>query len=292
MFKSAKLIASISLGICVTMAAEAKAAKSCKALAMSGGGSKGAYEAGALYGLIMNDPDKTKYEYDVVTGVSAGSINTGAISLFKPGDEVNMVQFLSDTWAGVNDGQVYKQWSPFGILTGLFSESGIFDDSPATAFLKSVFEQFGYEIHRRVAISCVDVVSGAYTVFNETVSDPVKAIVSSSSLPALFPTQIWDDGVVCMDGGTVWNTNLGSAIQRCQEIVDDDSQITIDVIVCQDYEISVWNDQGNAFNSFQRFTDIQSHYRDISDVFDLMNIFPDVNFRYYLQPSQPLASSL
>ena len=43
---------------------------------MSGGGSKGSYEAGVLYGLVNNDPDKTKYAYDVVTGVSAGSINT------------------------------------------------------------------------------------------------------------------------------------------------------------------------------------------------------------------------
>ena len=106
----ALLIGSISLCMSTTFAAEAekKAAKSCKALAMSGGGSKGAFEAGALYGLIMNDPDKTKYEYDVVTGVSAGSINTGAVSLFKKGDEVNMVQFLSDTWAGASDGDIYK----------------------------------------------------------------------------------------------------------------------------------------------------------------------------------------
>jgi len=35
-----------------------------------------------------------------------------------------------------------------------------------------------------------------------------------------------------MDGGTVWNTNLVSAVERCREIVDDDSQITLDVIVC------------------------------------------------------------
>ena len=65
--------------------------KSCKALAMSGGGSKGSYEAGVLYGLVNNDPDKTKYSYDVVTGVSAGSINTVAVSLFAPGDETNMI---------------------------------------------------------------------------------------------------------------------------------------------------------------------------------------------------------
>jgi len=52
---------------------------------MSGGGSKGAYEAGVLYGLITTDTDKAKYEYDVVTGVSAGAINTGAVSVFGKG---------------------------------------------------------------------------------------------------------------------------------------------------------------------------------------------------------------
>jgi len=137
----------------------------------------------------------------------------------------------------------------------------------------------------------VDIVTGNYHVFNETTNDPVKAIISSSSLPAIFPHQVWPDGVVCMDGGTVWNTNLASAIQRCEELVDDHSQITIDVIICQDYEIATWTDQGNAMNGFQRFTNIQGHYRDISDVYDLMTIFPDVNYRYYVQPSQTLQGS-
>ena len=88
----ALILGSLSLLVSLASAkAEAKTAKSCKALALSGGGAKGAFEAGALYGLIMNDEDKSKYAYDVVTGVSAGAINTGAISIFKPGDEVNMV---------------------------------------------------------------------------------------------------------------------------------------------------------------------------------------------------------
>lgn len=52
---------------------------------MSGGGAKGSYEAGALWGLIKNSEDKTKFEYDVVTGVSAGAINTACVSLFEKG---------------------------------------------------------------------------------------------------------------------------------------------------------------------------------------------------------------
>ena len=54
-----------------------EAKKSCKALSMSGGGSEGAYEAGGLWGLFFNTPEdqRDKFAYDVVTGVSAGSIN-------------------------------------------------------------------------------------------------------------------------------------------------------------------------------------------------------------------------
>ena len=46
---------------------------------MSGGGSKGSYEAGALWGLYFTDVNATsdKYAYDVMTGVSAGALNTG-----------------------------------------------------------------------------------------------------------------------------------------------------------------------------------------------------------------------
>ena len=73
-------------------------AKECKALAMSGGGAKGSYEAGALWGLYYTDTDKSKYQYDVVTGVSAGAINTAAVSLFAPGDEENMLNFLTEQW--------------------------------------------------------------------------------------------------------------------------------------------------------------------------------------------------
>lgn len=71
--------------------------------------------------------------------------------------------------------------------------------------------------------SCVDVNTGNYHLMNETSDNIVKVVVSSASIPFAFPTQEWPDGVVCMDGGTTWNLNLVSAIERCREIVDDDS---------------------------------------------------------------------
>ncbi len=95
-----------------------KGNKSCLALALSGGGSKGSYQAGVLYGLVMNDADKSKYSYDIISGVSAGSINAFALSIFPKGEEVSMVKYISDTWANLKESNVFKRWSPFGIITG------------------------------------------------------------------------------------------------------------------------------------------------------------------------------
>jgi len=125
-------------------------------------------------------------------------------------------------------------------MTGVLEKSGIFDNTPLMDFLRGVFEEFSYDIKRKITVSCVDVQDGSYHLFYENTTDIVKAITSSASIPAIFPHQVWSDGVVCMDGGTVWNTNLVSAVERCRELVDDDSKITMDIMVCDDNDLDAW----------------------------------------------------
>jgi hypothetical protein len=36
-----------------------------------------------------------------------------------------------------------------------------------------------------------------------------------------------------MDGGPASGTNLGSAIEHCRELVDDDAKITVDILQCK-----------------------------------------------------------
>ena len=47
----------------------------CRALVLSGGGTNGAWEAGVVWGLTHYG-DPKDYEWDVHSGISAGSINT------------------------------------------------------------------------------------------------------------------------------------------------------------------------------------------------------------------------
>ena len=93
------------------------------------------------------------------------------------------------------------------------------DDAPAMNLLTSIYNSFNWEIKRKMSVSCVDVNSGDYIIFNEKDGhEIVKGIVSSASIAFVFPAQVWDDrGIVCIDGGTAWATNLVSAVERCRE---------------------------------------------------------------------------
>jgi len=69
----------------------------CRALALSGGGNKGAWEAGIVWGLThYGNPDD--FVYDVMTGVSAGTINSVSLSFYPPGEEVQASEYLDYRW--------------------------------------------------------------------------------------------------------------------------------------------------------------------------------------------------
>lgn len=57
-----------------------------------------------------------------------------------------------------------------------------------------------------------------------------------------------------MDGGTVYNTNLVSAVQRCKEVVgDDESKIILDIVVCTANSLDEWTDKKNTLGNYLRF---------------------------------------
>ena len=62
----------------------ARDADSCIALEMSGGGSNGSWEVGVLWGLAHYAENVEDLYYEVVTGVSAGAINSVIISGYAP----------------------------------------------------------------------------------------------------------------------------------------------------------------------------------------------------------------
>jgi len=179
--------AATSAAVLALLGGEVQAGEKCYALSLSGGGAFGAYEAGVLYGMWYAIPDKSEMEYSVVTGVSAGSINSMAVSMFEEGDEKLMVDTLTDLWANLHDKDVYKNW-PIPIVEGITKKSGVYNDAPLLKFLREIKDKYK-TLKRKTVVSAVDVNTGTYHLFNETEIDPAKAAVSSSSIPFVFPNQ-------------------------------------------------------------------------------------------------------
>lgn len=69
------------------LAVTAYAKDTCNALVLSGGGSNGAWEVGVLWGLVHYG-NPADFEWDYLTGISAGSINTAGMVGWAPGEEI------------------------------------------------------------------------------------------------------------------------------------------------------------------------------------------------------------
>ena len=49
----------------------------------------------------------TDAEYDVISGISVGSLNAALVSLFDKGDELNQTAFMQDYWLNMTTEKVW-----------------------------------------------------------------------------------------------------------------------------------------------------------------------------------------
>jgi NTE family protein len=75
------------------------------ALVLTGGGARGAYQAGVLKGIA--EITLEKFPFQIITGVSAGSINAGFLGS-KPGPFSTVAELLSKFWVGLKPDDVIK----------------------------------------------------------------------------------------------------------------------------------------------------------------------------------------
>ena len=88
-----------------------------------------------------------------------------------------------------------------------------------------------------MSIGSANVNDGSFHIFdqkNTPITDLAKAAFASASIPGVFPPFHWDGVGLFMDGGTVNNVNIKSAIEQCKELVNDERKITVDIYICDD----------------------------------------------------------
>ena len=103
--------------------------------------------------------------------------------------------------------------------------------------MQTGFEDYlkGFEkIEKKLVITTVNVNTGEYTPFTESVGiDNLATIMrASSSVPFGFPPTAFEDQLF-MDGGTAWNVNIAGAVDRCLELVEDESHVILDIMITE-----------------------------------------------------------
>jgi NTE family protein len=168
-----------------------------RALVLSGGGSKGAYQAGALKYIL----GELSVVYDVFCGVSVGAINCSFLSMFHGGEEAKSGNLLADLWNQLDNSKIYKRWFPFGRWHALWNKS-FFDSSPLHTLLKSHIDLDKIRASgKKVNVGTVSLSSGKYTIFDQSSDHFIEAVIASASFPGMltpvkFLGQLWTDGGV------------------------------------------------------------------------------------------------
>lgn len=120
-----------------------------------------------------------------------------------------------------------------------------------------------------MVVAAVDTITGGYEVFDETtpIDELPLAVISSASIPAVFVHREYK-GYVLMDGGTVWNSNLISAVNKCMELVDSKSKIVIDVATCHYVDMPITNETSTTLHNIMRYREITKYYKSVDDIID------------------------
>lgn len=189
------------------------------ALVLTGGGARGAYQAGILAG--MAERANCNRCFPVITGVSAGGINAAGLAGHR-GDFAESAKHLCDAWRGLSVPEVFR--STFLDLTASFVRwalkigsagnvpfelRGLLDTEPLGRYLSGVIDFDGVDANIRagqlgsLALSATDYATGTTVTFvhgatgihgwerarrcsiHERIG--IEHVMASAALPLIFP---------------------------------------------------------------------------------------------------------
>ena len=199
------------------------------ALILSGGGARGAYQAGVLKGLSEILPEKKKSPFQIISGVSAGAINSAKLACDLDSFS-NAVEKLNYLWSQITHEQVFKtdflslnKLSIALLKSGPLSIDSMLDTSPLKILLQKncdftkLKKNLNENALESLIITANNYNSGAAVSFVQTNSANLKwkdsrrvaklteineqHVMASSAIPLLFPpikidTQYYGDGCV------------------------------------------------------------------------------------------------
>lgn len=211
-------------------------------LVLSGGGARGAYEAGVLYYLFVSGPEelRERVKLDILSGTSIGALHASALGAGL-NDPKAQIQKVVDVWRGLSvekvlSLQIQDIFALSSWLLGRSKQQSVFPAEPIESLLgdmvdwSKLHENLNEGLFEALTVSCTQVPTGKTVVFYETRDgrerefsrDPHvhsvyarlsnKHAQASAAIPFVFPP-VTIDGIPYVDGGLRQNTPLSPALR-------------------------------------------------------------------------------
>jgi len=204
------LLASCIMIATAVSAAHTTSASPCNLLALSGGGSFGAVEAGILDSLVSTEQIPSRF--DVITGISAGGLNAGFLYYYE--NVTSAIPQMKQIYTRTKTEDVYVS-----DLWGIFSRWSFYDNGPLEKTLTQVLENTTpVATPPLVLIGASNIITEELDVFrfhDLPFQDRIHVLMATSSIPIAFPPRPFQ-GALYVDGGVISNEMIHQAIGEVQ----------------------------------------------------------------------------
>ncbi|WP_078124173.1 patatin-like phospholipase family protein [Leptospira alexanderi] len=174
-----------------------------RALILSGGGARGAYQAGVLRYL-----EEIQFKPDIICGTSVGAITATAMGCGMNAAEITKL------WKSIEAKKVMR-YSIWNDLVDIFvkSYSPLTDTTPLKNLLYSYLDFRKLRKNpTEIIITAVNILTAELVFFRNKEID-IEHVMASSAIPMFFPWQ-YVDGRPHWDGGVMANTPILPVLER------------------------------------------------------------------------------
>lgn len=203
-----------------------------RALVLSGGGVKGAYQVGVLRKWMCED----KIEYDTFSGVSVGALNASILAQVSHGKPHEAYRLMKDIWDVVDNSNIRRDWNFFGKIAALW-KGHVYNTKPLQDWVKRDVHPEALKASGKqllVGATCLD--TGMYKVVREDTPDLWKWVYASAAFPLFFQEALLE-GQLWVDGGARNVTPLGDVIRQGADEIDI-------IMTSNPNKIKHWNHKG------------------------------------------------
>ena len=189
-----------------------------RALILSGGGSRGAYQVGAIKALL--EAGRT---WDTVHGISVGALNASWIAMHSPIDQPHSINGLLDIWNNINTSDdIYKRWNFIKPLNYLYSmwKGSLHSGQPLKRLVDTFLDRSKMASSGvKLTVGCVNLNNSEYTVIDGGNAAIKEFILASSHLPLVFePIELY--GEKWVDGGIRHQIPIYEALKERPDEID------------------------------------------------------------------------